>query len=365
MNRRLPVLLACLVVVAVAAPSGAADVDKKFRFGVTLGSYATEDTIRSPSANVLVIVDETDTPIRGYSDPRNDNAANTDLKLDPAWQITATGSYNFTPIFGVSFSAGYRVGDVGDIEVQAEFDGEPKPDPANEPFLFHIYGVKAGTIESIPLQVTAFARFRPQANLNPYVGLGVGYTLLGFDPSDEFNQLSQRLDNSVGGFARLTPNNGGLIKPGTTGDLTAAFVNARDTFEWHLQGGMEYGFRRNWSGVIEVMYTFASREFDIGFNGQPSLGTPVYEGRELAGSPADVQPYGAYYIASGGLVDGGGPAPAIGAPAGTVCNSPSDPNCVFDPSAPDGKLDTGMYYVHGGSIKYGGASLHVGLKYTF
>jgi hypothetical protein len=35
------------------------------------------------------------------------------------------------------------------------------------------------------------------------------------------------------------------------------------------------------------------------------------------------------------------------------------------PVSPDGIEDSGLYYVKGGSIKYGGTTLQVGIRYTF
>ena len=93
--------------------------------------------------------------------------------------------------------------DVGDIEMQAQFVGVDIPE--TESFQFSIFRVQAGELERVPIQLSAFARFRPRASFNPYVGGGVGYTIIGFEPSEEFNALSRNLDASRGGFAAGRP----------------------------------------------------------------------------------------------------------------------------------------------------------------
>ena len=52
------------------------------------------------------------------------------------------------------------------------------------------------------MELTALARFRPKAQLSPYIGAGIGYVFVGYKPSSEMNTpLSRNMDASVGGFA--------------------------------------------------------------------------------------------------------------------------------------------------------------------
>lgn len=357
-----------LTLVAVAPIARAEDVAKKFRIGSAFGFYNTQDEVRSPAANALVLIDESDEPTAIYIDPRNDSAAIGDLTIEPGARVTLSGSYGFTSFFVLEGSVGYQKNDVGDVEVQAFFNERILEE--NEEYHFDVYPVPAGEMTQIPIQLTALARFRPRANLNPYIGGGVGYTVIGFDSSAELDQLSIRLDQAIGALAPLSNSINGAVapsQPSTTAlrDLSGAHVDARDTFEWHLAGGMEYSIRQKWAAFLDVRYVFASRDFSIGFNGSESLGITVPQRTEDEDSIFAVQSYGPYYVPEVGLVDGGRIAPLPNAPPSTDCSLSSNAAFCGFAFEPDGVPDPGMYYVQGGTIKYGGLSLQLGIRYTF
>jgi hypothetical protein len=195
----------------------------------------------------------------------------------------------------------------------------------------------------------------------------MGYTLIGFDPSDELNDLSRNMDNSRGGFRRLNPFPDTFSNPLPPEDLEGAHVDARDTFTWHLTGGAELGFRKNWSAFLDLRYTFASRSMSISFNGSDSLGSSVpdrqvYDTEPLADLAREGE-FGAYSITDGGLIDGGVVKAKEGFPADTDCDREPQ-NCDFF-AEPDGILDPGTYYVQGGDLRYDNITLHVGIRYTF
>src|SRR5688572_1659976 len=276
---RLQRVAAALSVLALASVAHAEDVEKKFRIGTAFGFYNTQDEIRSPAANALIITDETEEPTAFYIDPRNDNAAIGDLTIEPGYRVTLSGSYAFTKMFVLEGSVGYQVSDVGDVEVQAFFDERILDE--NEEYHFDVYPVPAGEMTQIPIQLTALTRFRPRANLNPYLGGGIGYTVIGFDSSPQLDQLSVRLDRAIGALAPLSNSINGVVaprkpsSPNLFSDLSGAHVDARDTFEWHLAGGLEYSIWQKWAAFLDMRYVFASREFSIGFNGTESLGLTV------------------------------------------------------------------------------------------
>ena len=340
------------------------EVAKKFRFGFTIGGFNTQDEVPSDSANVLLLVDERDIVHSIYADPRNDSAALGDLRIEPAPRATVSLSYAINRFVLVEGSVGYQQGDVGDIEVQAQFSAEQSDITEDELFRFRIYRFKAGEMKQVPIQLTSYVRFRPKANLNPYVGGGVGYTLVGFSPSGELDRLSTRLDRSVGAQAVLQPfPAAGFGVPAELNDIEGATVDARDTFAWHLAGGLEYGIRKQLAAVLDLRYVFASRAMHIRFNGEESLGVSVPQSRDQIGSDLANALYGPYYIPTGGLVDGGQLVPDPGAPEGTDCGV-TPLLCHFE-TTPDGVLDPGFYYVQGGRIRYGGVSLQIGIRYTF
>jgi hypothetical protein len=156
---------------------------------------------------------------------------------------------------------------------------------------------------------------------------------------------------------------GQLINPDPSDlhDLTGAHVNAPDTFEWHAVGGIEYEFRRRWSVFLDFRYIFASRSLSLSFNDSDSLGVSVPNTITEEGSPLALSNFGAFRITQGGLIDGGHLEPRPGETTDCVATPAL---CVFV-EGNDGVPDPGVYYVKGGSIKYGGASLQVGIRFTF
>jgi len=342
------------LLVMLAVPAAAEDVEKKFRLSFQAGYFDTRDSIPSDAANQLVVLNELEVPVIVIRDPRNDSAAFGEVQIKSTPRLMVSAQYAVNKFFLLEASAGWQKGELGDIEVQAQFDGIEIP--AEEDFRFSIFRVPAGDVTQIPIQLSGLARFRPRASLNPYLGAGIGYIVVGFEPSSEFDDLSRNLDASVGNLAP------GVVAPTTFFDLEGATVDARDSFEYHALGGMEYSFKKNWAAYADVRFMWASRELRIGFNGQESLGVSVPDARVII---TDLEPVaaGPVYIPEGGLVDGGRLVPEIGAPPNTDCDA-SPSNCVFT-FEPDGQLDTGFYYAQGGSIKYGGFQFMVGIRYTF
>ena len=168
----------------------------------SIGAFMGLDSIDSDSANLLVLVGPVDNQLSDvFRDPRNDSAVFGALNVDAGPIATVRGQYALTRIFLFEASLGYQKSSISDLELQAQFSGvAPAP---NEQFAFAVFRYEAGEIERVPLQLTALARFRPRARLNPYFGGGIGYSLIGFAPSDDLNDISVAMDGSLGGFSRL------------------------------------------------------------------------------------------------------------------------------------------------------------------
>ena len=348
---------------ALMSPAMAADVEKKLRLSFVVGGSDTDDAVSSASANTLLVTDRDQQPIQLFRDPRNDSAALGDLTIQPTTRATLAVQYALTKIFMLEGSVGYQKGDVGNVEVQGQFFGVRVP--SQEDFNFSIFRVPAGEMEQVPIQVTALARFRPRASFNPYFGAGIGYIVVGFEPSDELNQLSLNMDQSVGGFSVLQAFFGvnALAPPVDVSDLDGARVSADDSFEWHLVGGAEISFKRKWALILDLRAIFASGEFKIGFNGSDSLGVSVPRGVVFADQIVGSSGAGAFTINQGGLIDGGRLAPSPGEDPSTDCAAnPQQCEFVFEP---DGVVDRGFYYAQGGSVEYSGISLQIGIRYTF
>jgi hypothetical protein len=381
----LTLLVGCFLVSAQAE-----DVEKKFRIGFGAGFLNSQDNVPSDSVNVLNLVDSFLTTVDRYRDPRSDSAAFGNLEIKPGPVVSLFGQYAVTQIFVIEASVGYQQTELGDAEVQVQFDGMVIPD--EQRFDFQIYRYEVGDIEQIPTQLTFLARFRPRASLNPYVGAGFGYTFVGFEPSDEFNELSANMDGSQGAHWRVTSGFIGndTLSPSTAQirDLGGATVEVGGTWEAHLVAGLEISFKRKWVVFIDARYSFSSRSASVGFDGQQSLGNPVpRETNYCANQPGDTPPggtretvcpgslageaalngvYGPTRITYGGLLDGfGGVVPITGAPPGTDCSDPEQKEFCKNVLQPDGQLDTGFYYAQGGTFKYDAFSMQVGIRYTF
>jgi len=359
---------------AVAAGVGstlalAEDVEKKWRVGAQIGDYSTVDEVVSDSANQMAILEPPDdTLFLLLLDPRNDSAALGNLEIKPAPRIMATAQYGLTKTVLIELAAGYQKGDIGDIEVQAQFDRVTIP--VNQDYVFAIDRVNAGEVEQVPLQLSILGRFRPRARFNPYVGGGIGYTFVGYQPSSDMNSLSVDLDRSVGQFANVSTL-GGFDISGDPENLEGAEVLAPDYLEWHAMGGAEYGIGKRWTVYADVRYQWASRNLQVRFGDRDQVGSSVPNLTLDRDDPrANPALYGAYFIQEGGLFDGGSIVPL--STAGdipqdewdTFCASTPD-QCEFSFDYPDGENDPGFYYVKGGTLEYGGWSWSVGFRYTF
>jgi len=347
-------------VLFVMTAASAEDVEKKFRLGVSIGGFDGSDNAHSPSANVRAVFFPDDTFFGVIRDPRNDQGAVSDFGLEPQYIGTFSASYAFNPYWYLEGSIGYRQGDIGNVEVQAQFTGvEPE---GNQSFAFRIFNLNGGTLTQVPLQVTTGIRFRPKAALNPYLCAGVGYTFNGFEPSDELDDLSVAMDNATAGFARL--NGPGFDTPASFSELSGITAEAPDAMEWHLGGGVEITFKRRWVVFADARYLVYDKRFALHMNGDATeLGISVPADQVKTTDPGFSGPFGPYLFQTSGLLDGGSLVPAVGAPPDTNCAT--DPIACTFTGPPDGQLDPGYYYVHAGSVRYNGITFQVGVKFTF
>ncbi len=353
--------VAAVILLMVCTLVHAEDIEKRWRLGFAIGGFDARDEVGSNSANALVLTDMDDVPIIAWVDPRNDAAVFNALSIQPSPLVNISAQYAVNKIFIVEFSAGYMETDVGDVEVQAQFFREMFP--AIENFKFRVFEINAGTMEIIPIRTTMYARFRPKANFNPYIGAGFGYMFVGFDPSEEFSELSRNMDLSVGGFATLQSFPGGFQAPSQIFDLVGARVDARDAWEWHVTGGLEYTIKRRWALFFDLSWTQASRSMFIGFNGQTSLGVSVPLKREFLATYTGPTSFGAIQVVSGGLIDGGRLVPLDPTDPPGICDTNVNA-CEFVP-VPDGVPDRGLYYAQGGEFRYDNFTALIGFRHTF
>ena len=354
---------AAFLVLASTTSTRAEEIENKFRLAFSIGSYGTTDQVHSSSGNRRTLFRPNGELEDQIYDPRNDSGAASDFGIGTSRGGVLSASYALNRLWYVEASAGYRRGTVGNVEVQAEFAGAPTTNTL--PFNFAIYNLDGGTISQVPIQLTAGIRFRPKAAFNPYLCLGVGYTFNSFTPSDEINQLSISLDQSTGGFARLEGTLFGGESLGSaegTANLSGITVDVRDAPEWHFGGGFEFSFKSRWVVFIDARYLVYSGKLGMTVNGSDELGISVPADRKFINEPGAFGPFGAFQITSGGLIDGGSLLPKVGH-EGESCEE-SVVNCEFT-GPPDGTADLGKYYIHAGKVRYDGASLQIGVKFTF
>ncbi len=359
------------LVSVLAFPAMAEDVEKKWRVSFSTGFFNAYDSIESNSANRLILRDpRTFEFLQSFTDPRDESSAFGALDAQPALLGTASVQYAVTKTFMLEGSIGYQVGDIGDIELSAQFTGL-LPVADEIPFRFETFRIEAGEMTRIPIQISALARMRPRAKFNPYFGGGIGYSIIGFDSTDEFNELSRNMDGAIGIQQRVTESTNGAPTLsdvlGSDQDLLGADVDARDSFEWHLTAGAEFTIKPNWSLFLDLRWVDASREIGIGFNGSDSLGIAVPNFEDFTTSGRGDQVYGPVKI-DGGLIDAGQltPTPLETVPSDTNCLVQPD-NCrdLFDLGNLDTELDSGSYYVQGGDFSYDGFAVQFGFRYTF
>jgi outer membrane protein W len=246
---------------------------------------------------------------------------------------------------------------------QVQFVGAPI---ANQDFNFDIFNYDGGTMEQVPLELTLGIRFRPKAAFNPYLCVGAGYTFNSYSPSDDLNQLSLNLDQSAGGFARLSGTAGSeTLNPATTlSNLTGFKIDVPDAPEWHFGGGFEYTVHSKWALYLDARYYTYSGDFGMTVNGSSELGVTVPNDQIYITDPQVLQQFGAVQITSGGAIDGGSFVPNDPAAPPGYCAEHNNLNCSFTGPL-DGIPDLGMYYIQVGKVRYNGFSLQLGVKYTF
>jgi outer membrane protein W len=402
-------LRALALVAAVTLPSlaQAEDVEKRWRLSVALGGFNSLDEVQSNSANELALINRVKfnqgvrEVVDFYRDPRDDNSAFGALDVRSGNLGTLAVQYAVTKTFLFEASVGYQVSDVGDIEVQVEFANDPPPiEEVN--FNFSTFNIGAGELTRIPVQLDGIFRFRPRAKFNPYIGAGIGYAVIGFEPSQDLNTLSLNIDGNIGSECQVSSSfsaNPSMPCGGPVRDLGGIEVDAGDSFEWNVVVGGEVTIKRKMAVFLDLRYVGASRELGIRVDQGSELGVSVPQlvdfDDSIAGVTAQNGGYGAVQIGSPdqtdiGLIDDGYRilVPHTSNPQAD-CSFPNpNPSCVSqfihspgsgfliqnfkgeiyedtDAGDGDGRLDPGKYYVQGGNFGWDGLSLQVGFRYTF
>jgi opacity protein-like surface antigen len=396
-----------LLLAATLSSTFAADLTKKWRVSFSagvppIGGFNSQAEIDSASANLLIVVNDClDTStcavgdelvVEAYRDPRDQSSVFGTLEFQSMPTATLAVQYGVNKNFLFEGSIGYAQSDVGQVEISAQFLGDDPEDPFINPFNFTTHRIPAGELEIMPISLTAIGHFRPRATLDPYLGAGIGYWVVGFDIDPQLDQISRNMDASRGSQSVLTgliQAGGQIASGGVQVDLEGASVDATDSFAWHLVGGAEFTFKKKWSAFVDVRWVDVSRSFAIGFNGGSELGSSVPNFTDFASSENANTIYGPVAIgrctkdlagdlngqmiscSGGGLLDLGRVILVRDedAAANVDCSDPSDvltAGCVLDfVFEPDGELDPGAYYARGGTLDYDGLAVQFGIRFTF
>lgn len=326
-SSRVRAIVTLLLSLAVCGSAAAEEVAKRLRLSLSVGAFESGDEISSQSANVLSVLNEEGELQFRFEDPRSDATVSSDLKIQSGPIATLALQYAVNRIFVLEGSAGYNRNDVGEIEVH--------------PIRSDVVRFSAGELTRVPIQLTFLARFRPDKRFNPYVGGGFGYTLIGFDPSDELDQFSLNMDGSFYKQARLLPDDrGSVIQIDPSQELQPmgpVTIEADDAWEWHVAGGVEFGLGSRWALFLDLRYSESSRDFRIQYSGQDNIGVGVPQGKTEIGSEIATTTYGPWLVFPGGLLDLDG----------------------------DGFVDSALYYAQGGTLKYDGLATQFGVRFTF
>jgi outer membrane protein W len=280
--------------------SHAEEVEKKWRLGFSLGGYNSSNSVPSGAGNIRTLYLPNGEIDAFIQDPRNDSGSTATFGIESQWGGTLSASYGFSRLWYIEASVGYRQGTVGNVMAQVQFVGAPPI--ANQDFNFDIFNYDGGTMEQVPLELTLGIRFRPKAAFNPYLCVGAGYTFNSYSPSDDLNQLSLNLDQSAGGFARLSGTAGSeTLNPATTlSNLTGFKIDVPDAPEWHFGGGFEYTVHSKWALYLDARYYTYSGDFGMTVNGSSELGVTVPNDQIYITDPQVLQQFGAVQITSGG-----------------------------------------------------------------
>jgi opacity protein-like surface antigen len=306
--------------------------------------------------------------LESIDDPRPDSAAKNEAGIKDGLRYNVQGSYGILKWkwgeLTLDTSAGYFKGDVGDLEVSAEFTGSPTLPGVDPPHIqcgdtskYHVFYVPVGKMTQIPVQFGGTVRFRPRASggpfrgMSPYIGGGIGYIFAKIDASEEFLAFSNNVRHSTG-YALRPTGNGSRVAAEPEHRLQAAKAEAPDSFEYHARAGIEVPVRKGLFVVLDTSWIWAREAIRITTDGKEEFGTKTPNGRTDIAYPVDGLPV---VIVNGGLIDY-----ASGPP-----EQDQNDMCKFHRSPKDGIADPGNYYVQGGKIKYSGFTVGLGVRYQF
>jgi len=275
----------------------AEDTKGKWQFGFGISYFTTIDYIRDNSDLAFVTTnnDSGGLPGVGAVDERPDINILNQPSIQDDFKIDFSGSYGLTRWLALEIAGSYQKSSVGNIEYfVVDNTRQPLPDasatdvracgsdalhqvlcdnypPINEqPEKRSNSFVPVGQITKIPIQFSGLIRFRPESPFDPYVGLGVGYTLASLENSRQFNDRAQEVSTLKvnqaweGEFTNLVSEANRRPALGQTsftpGPLQAT---VRNSFEWHAVSGVDYYVNDHFSFYVDARYVWTAGQVNI------------------------------------------------------------------------------------------------------
>ncbi len=293
--------------VLAAVPSFAEDTKGKWQFGFGISYYAVTDYIRS-NADIAIssgVVGPTGLPPVSSVDERPDINILNEPSISDDFKIDFNASYGVTRWLALELMASYFKSQVGNIEfffrdqttyvANATSEGVARmcgPNPLGAPDSCWTYSTNSpvdnkvntflpvGELTTLPLQISGLVRFRPESPLDPYIGLGLGYTFTDLQHGPEFTSRAGEVDNLFvasgykgdytknGQTTNCGPNRDQLCANFDSGPITA---EVSDAFQWHAIAGVDYYVNDKFSFYVDARYAWTSGSVDIRVDGDPQV----------------------------------------------------------------------------------------------
>ncbi|MBP7146173.1 MAG: hypothetical protein KBD01_01405 [Acidobacteria bacterium] len=381
--------LALAATLFAGLPASADEVKGRWRWEFHVGGFDPGDEIPSQAADGMTVFDAD--RWNSVPDPRPDSAGLLAARLDTSLRYEVRASYGLA-----AWKSGELVLDLGlgrfqsritNIELSYALDvqdvnytifdpiseqrifvpgcesiGNPNPgqnciffssDAGSSPGNPHYENwryeeITGGELTMYPLSMNVLARFRPTKRFNPYVGGGLGYLFVEFDPSQRWKDVADQLDASIVDHVihgQGLSGAGSRLLLGKPHDVKRPEISTPDTLYFELRGGAEWQWRPKTALFVETRFNWAQDNIEITADGKSKfgVGTPVLQ-LDNVSNPA-VFPQGGRpaYITRGGLR-----VSAVDPRTGQRTKGPWP----------------GEYYLNGGTLDYGGWMFSTGIRFS-
>jgi opacity protein-like surface antigen len=270
-----PALLATAMCLLLPEANAAKQTQGAWYLGGNLAFHSTQDTVRS-NADL-------------GKDPRPDDFVSREMAAEDGVSYGLTAGFGVTKWLALQLDVGYYQGRIGPIDAFLQDRFPFAPDPTNPSILAARHerettvSFNAGRLTEIPVSLSGIIRFRTDRPVNPYVGIGAGMIYSGVDGSAELDAFNARLDKlRITGekdefLNDLVPERFETLR--AQGRIPYTYpmsLRTGNSFEWHLQSGVEYFLGDRFSLVGDLRYTFATQSLFFELQGEDQVDIAIY-----------------------------------------------------------------------------------------